>query len=512
MSVVHPACLLLPLLYACTGDKGPVVTDDTSDTADTSDTTDTSDTPADLAVGDVTDMATTADGSVSISVTEPGTYLVALVSLATDNDTKFKYASRYDGSASQEATPSAPFPATPARPVRPAMAVAPGDERTFSVYDGSSYQTITALATNVTDSVILWEDQTTPNGFGELDRETVDGVLSLFDSPVLPRERQVFGDESDVDGDGKVSVLLSYTVNEYGAVAYVQWGDIGVGSGVDSANGGEIIYLGIPDPTSHYSTDYGIEETVAHEFNHLIYAWHKLAENDQPLAQENPYITEGTSALAQDLTGYNNGNQYVWGAALDMSEMYGDDAMSIQSASINDVMRGAGGYDSNRDGVLRGTSYLFLRYLFEQAGGFTVESDGSFTDNGGIAWIHSFFDSPALGPDAVEETTGRSFDDVVMDWYTAIMVTGRVDNSNPAWNYQERVVDPITGYSFGMDPFANLYGIQLTGPFVQDWDAADGRIYAGGVEYLQVTITEATTLTMPVDPAAMARARVLRVE
>lgn len=498
---------MLLLLLACTGhSKTP------TDSADSADTADTNTGPADLAAGEVADMTTNADGSVSVDVVQPGTYLVALMSMAEDESTKFKYADRYDGSASRETEPTADFPTDPTRPVQPAMAVAEGDERTFSVYDGSSYATITAVASSVSDNVILWTDETTPNDIGTVDQETVDGVLALFDQPVLPRERQVFGDESDVDGDGKISVLLSYTVNEYGAVAYVTWCDVGAGSNCENANGGEIIYLGIPDPDSRYSTDYGIEETVAHEFNHLIYGYHKFVLNDQPDAQENPYVTEGTSAMAQDLTGYNNGNQYVWAAALDASELYGDDDYSIQSVSINDVFRGAGGYDANRDGVLRGASYLFLRYCFEQAGGLTVESDGSFTDNGGIAWLHSFFDTPSLGPAAIEETTGKSFDDLVMDWYTAIMVTGRVTNDNPAWNYQPRVVDPITGYSFGVDPWSDIYGWQMTGPLVQDWDAADGKLYAGGVEYLQVTVTEASTLSMPVDPAAMARGRVLRVE
>ncbi len=468
--------------------------------------------PVSMAVGDVADMTTNADGSVSIDVTEPGTYLVALVSLATDNDTRYAYASRFTADSAPEPTPSAPFPAKSGPPTKVSMDVAVGDERTFSVSDGSGYQTITAVASSVSDNVILWTDETTPNGFGELDQTTVYGVLALFDQPVLPRERQVFGQESDVDGDGKISILLSYTVNEYGAVAYVTWCDIGVGTNCSNANGGEIVYLGIPDPTSNYSTDYGIEETVAHEFNHLIYAWYKFGLNGQPDAQENPYVTEGTSALAQDLTGYNNGNQYVWGAALDGTAIYGDDKMSVQSVSVNDVFRGTGGYDSKRDGVLRGASYLFLRYLFEQAGGMTVNADGSFTDNGGIAWIHSFFQTPALGVDAVEGTTGKSFNDIVMDWYTCLMVTGRVDNPNPAWNYQPRVVDPITGYSFGVDPYADVYGWQMTGPLVQDWAAADGKIYAGGVEYLQTTTTGATTLSMPVDPAAMAKARVLRVE
>jgi len=46
------------------------------------------------------------------------------------------------------------------------------------------------------------------------------------------------------------------------------------------------------------------------------------------------------------------------------------------------------GYDMMRDGSLCGQSYLFLRYLYDQAGGETVQTDGSFVDDGGIAWMN----------------------------------------------------------------------------------------------------------------------------
>ena len=64
-----------------------------------------------------------------------------------------------------------------------------------------------------------------------------------------------------------------------------------------------------------------------------------------------------------------------------------------------------------------------------------------------------------------------------MDWYTALLVTGRVDNDNPAWSYQDRVEDPLTGYEFGIDPFDTIHGWwTLTGPRVQGWADDDGQI------------------------------------
>jgi hypothetical protein len=277
-------------------------------------------------------------------------------------------------------------------------------------------------------------------------------------------------------------------------------------------HGHEIVYLGYNDPDDSRASADGITETVAHELAHLIYAYHKVLLNGAAGVDENIYVTEGTSAMAQDLTGYNNGNQYVWAAALDMTETYGSDDYSVQAVSLNDLFRGSGYYDQARDGALRGGAYLFLRYLFEQAGGMTIEGDGSLTDLGGMAWIASFFAVPETGVESVEATMGADFQDLALDFWTALVVSGRDINDESAYNFHERVEDHLTGYEHGVDPFANIHGwLQLTGPLVQPLDEADGSLRAGGVEYLQATL-EAGRLSVPVSEAALARARVFRIE
>jgi hypothetical protein len=496
--------LLLPLL-ACTPP------DDTkpADTAGADDTGAPAG-PLALAPGDVADLDVADDGTVSGELANDGTYIVLLYSAAVLQGSTFGYGDNAAADAVIEPGDAAP----PPHDVGPTPSYAAvGDTRLFQVWNGSETVTIEAIATQVSDGVVVWEDQTTPNEIGAVDEETLSGVIANFQDIIVPRERQVFGEESDVDGGGSIDFLLSYTVNQSGPVAYVSWCDIGAEGGCDgSGNGSEIIYVGIPDPSSNYSSVDGISETVAHELNHLIYAWHKYVENDQPDASENVYLTEGMSALAQDLTGYNNGNQYVWGTALDGVSVYHDEDASIQGVSINDFLRGDGYYDEDRDGPLRGGAYLFLRYLFEQAGGFTVESDGTLVDAGGMDFLHSWFDSAELGPDCVTATTGRDVDDVALDWYTALVVTGRVENDNPAWSYQDQVQDPLTGYMFGIDPFTTIHGWwTLTGPRVQALDEADGSIRGGGVEYLQADLT-AGVFTLATAPEAKIRARILRVE
>ncbi len=476
------------------------------------DTAETGDLDA-LPVGSVFELDTT-DAGVSAEIAEPGAYIVILFSQAEELDTTYGYGSQAGAAAKS-------FPGDPP-PARPRGHVAePGrSTREFTVWNGSRSVTVEAELEELTDELLIWRDVTTANPLGDIEEETFEGIVEKFEDIVIPRTEQVFGPISDVDDSGRIDVLLSYTVNQYGAVAYVSQCDIGEVYGCGTwGNGGEIIYMGYPDPESSYSSANAITEIWAHELNHLVYAWNKYLQNELYNAEENIYLTEGFSELAQDLTGFNNGNQYIWAAAIDMRDFYGDEDFSTHGISINDVVRGSGYYDYDRDGPLRGAAYLFLRYLFEQQGGMIVHEDGSLEDAGGITWLHDWFTSPELGEDCVPATTGQDLLDLAMDWYTAIVVTGREDdagqplNDDPAYNYQDRVKDPLTSFEFGFDPYATVHGwLTLNGPPVQPLAEADGALRAGGVEYLEVEITEpGQLLEIAVDPAALPRARALRI-
>ncbi|MFH1807452.1 MAG: hypothetical protein ABIJ09_01810 [Pseudomonadota bacterium] len=499
----HISLLLLLALAAC-----PFEPDDPGDAGAGGDA---GPPPVELAPGETAELQTEAD-AVSIRLASAGTYLVVLMSQNERQGTTLGYST--EAQKAMRSQPSDKPPAQrPAAPPRPKTEV--GDTRTFSVYNGSSTITITAEATRVTARFVVWEDKTTANPFGSIDMAKVDSVIQKLEAVVVPREEQIFGAISDVDSDGKLALLLSYTVNQYGARAYVSPCDIGALQGCGGGgNGGEIIYFNIPDPTDMASSANGLTETVAHELSHLIYSYHKLILNGVSADGENIYLTEGLAALAQDLTGYNNGNQFVWAAAIDMADYYGgDDNYSAQALSINDMFRGSTYYNADRDGALRGGSYLFLRFVFEQMGGMQVDSSGTLTDGGGIAWIQDLYDAPEQGVEALEQTTGRALWDLALDWYTAIAATGRGVSVDPSMVYAERFVDPITTYSYGVDPFAALpHGVYtLHGPPVQAWDEPDGEIRAGGVEYLRIE-AKPGELRLPVGGEALARARILRLE
>jgi hypothetical protein len=492
-----PLLTTLGLLACTTDNDGKVDTGETTPAGH-----------ADLAVGELADMLTEG-GEVWAEVAQPGTYVVILTSADTAQGTEHGYGDAAARAQVVTAADPRPIPAGG----HPIMRTGLGDTAGFEVYNGSRYVDIEAEAIEVTDELVLWKDLTTENPYGDLDPDMLADIVASMEGIVLPRERELFGDVSDVDGDGKLWVLLTYTVNQYGAQAYVTGCDIGITDGCYGyGHGHEIVYMGYVDPADTRATANGITETIAHELAHLIYSYHKALLNDLTGVDENIYVTEGTSAMAQDLTGYNNGNQYVWATALDMSDTYGSEDYSVQALSLNDLFRGTGYYDLARDGSLRGGAYLFLRYLFEQQGGMEVQSDGAFTDLGGIAWIRGFFSVPETGVEAVEITTGADFQDLALDFWTTLVVSGRGINDDPRYNFEPRVEDPLTGYSYGVDPYANIHGwLQLTGPLVQPLDEADGALRAGGVEYLEISL-EAGRFSLPVSVDAQARARILRIE
>jgi hypothetical protein len=315
-------------------------------------------------------------------------------------------------------------------------------------------------------------------------------------------------------------VLFSPLVAELQATAYVNPYDLITDplarpQGV-AANDQELIYVSPPQLLEPYmATPNAIIETLAHEFQHAIYFYRKYLLNDLPLsAAESAYVTEGLSALAQDLTGYQAGNFFVAKAGLD----------GIAQVSANDLVLSSGSYYMDRDGELRGAAYLLLRYLYDQAGGDTVQPDGSFqaATSPGIAWLRAFMDSPLLGGENVEAATGRPLAETIADWYTAMMVDDRLDasdaplNADPRWNYLPTQVDPLTDRVRGTTMFEDFRGmVQKTGPLIVDLAAADGIIRAGGVEYLSLTATGpgSVTVTFVGDPANVALfVRVFRLQ
>lgn len=393
-----------------------------------------------------------------------------------------------------------------------------GEVRSFEIQGRVGVETVQAEAVHVDDVAVFWLDKTTTvdgDKLAEIDSATLTELAQGFSEIIIPRERIFFGEESDVNGDGLISVMLSPLTGVDGATAYVSLcdlTDVGTIPGCQFSNGQEMIYLTPPnliDPP--YNTPRALLETAAHEFQHAIFFYRKYLLNQSTELKANPYITEGLSHLAQDLSGYQAGNLYVVMATL------GD----VDTVSLPNVLDAEIDAYVPRpaDGVLRGGGYLVFRYLFDRAGGETMQPDGTPVDNGGITFLHTFIDQPEIGIEGALKASGLTYAEMVNDFWTAMAISnrkagGELVTDDPRYSFLPTTVDPLTERQRGCDLFAPFHGMSLPGPTTQELSAADGKLRPGGAELLTLRPEEGASrlsITLQTDPASKAVARLIRI-
>lgn len=478
-----------------------------------------------LSPGEVVTAA--VDGTITLP-SEIGTeeFLLIFYDLGTSRNTTHEYLVTTDSQPEEEPLPillptvppmglphkpmAIPVPGKAARPVpRPLPEV--GESATFSVPFGYIVTEVEAEVMVVTDRLVIYNDITTPNPLEDVEVGTMQEFALIFEDVVQPRERFFWGDESDVNGDGRVTMLFSHLVNQTGAYAFVTSCDLQSPDVCGFSNEQETIYVAIPDPDEKIHTPEAFAELIAHEFNHSIYFFRKFLQNEV-VEGENIYVTEGMSGLAQDLTGFNRGNQFVAMAGM----------TDISSVSLPDIHRNVpgAGYDEARDGALRGASYLFLRYLFDQAGGENMDEAGNFEASCGSQLLHNWINSPLTMPDLAEEASGLPYDELAANWFTALALSNRPAGNaplqvSPVFSYLPVTTDPVTGNQRGFNLWGNIMGFMpLHGPTVQSVAEADGILREGGVEYLLVKASGPGPIEISIDPgtAPAPHLRVVRVD
>jgi len=384
-------------------------------------------------------------------------------------------------------------------------APAVGTTKTIDFGGGSSFETITVKAIAVGKRAIVWAD-VTPSHPATLDDPFVAEFLKDFDDTILPRERTVFGMESDQDGDGRISLIFTPLTKDV-AVAFFTGCDLLDSLGCSANNKGEYLYLTPPaniDPP--YNTPAAIKEILAHELGHLMHFNRKVLRNKAASWPDSAYIIEGFGGFAQDVIGYQAGNLYVTMAGLD----------AINDFSLTDVI-GLKAYDTKRDGALRGGGYLFVRYLYDRGGGDNAKSDGTIENLGGPAFIRALIDATPSVAASVPTIGKATMPDVAMDFFTALVMSNReksggVPPVNSCFSYLPTKDDPVTAKQRGADMFASFHGITMKGPAIQTQATYDKSLRAGGVEYIKLDAPTGPELdvTVTADASALPRVRVIR--
>lgn len=215
---------------------------------------------------------------------------------------------------------------------------------------------------------------------------------ALYDDALAPRVRAAFGDGSDIDGNGRVILLLSPTVNALMPAAdcatrgYVRGFFYGhdLTSTDSTANRGEVFYAYVPDPSGRWSCAHtkadvlaNLPPTFVHELQHMISYGEHVLERGGP--SEEPWLNEGLSHVAEEIGSLYWEERFpVPTGRADPSQLFPDSASPYitpnllysyrflaASAAFSLTSCAPGSFCSQSE---RGGSWLFLRWLADQKG------------------------------------------------------------------------------------------------------------------------------------------------
>ncbi len=307
--------------------------------------------------------------------------------------------------------------------------------------DEESVEYITATLWAVGDSVAIWVDDDHPIDWdydcdGTIDQPDANGsaygfdncdlqtIADIVDANILPNLTGYFGDVSDVNNDGLVSIVVTPTLNKMSLESSdenVQSRVIGsyADPEVDlterseknpNSNEQEVIFVFAPDPYGFYNiydqttideyTDVAVAAKIARSLYQLIsYNQHVLVSEGE---LEETWVREGLSLLASDLTGFG-------------SVVYNDIWDYLDANHLSGLT------DAKDTGAITAESYaaqyLFFRWIVDVAGT-DVLSALVQTDEIGVDNIEA-----TLG-DYISTASGEmTMEEVVLMWQVALLTT-----------------------------------------------------------------------------------------
>lgn len=293
-----------------------------------------------------------------------------------------------------------------------------GDTRDFFVVNRNEgidfdnpdhFDEVTATLRFIGDHTEIWVDDRTPAENRPVD--LLQAVGERFDDEIYPIDRAAFGEESDIDGNGRVLILLTPTVNALNTQATVDEGLVVLGfffgadlftpeEGAPFSNQGEIFYAVVPDPTMQFSpADIPLEEVdddlsgiFAHEFEHMISANQHLIVRNGPF--EETWLDEGLAHHAETLNGFPLQNRL-------RSALFLDEPEATSLVAGDDTLE------------RRGAAWLLIQYL---------------VDRFGEEILGVLVQTRLIGTVNVEGATDGSMPQLFHEWTSALFLDGISDD------------------------------------------------------------------------------------
>ncbi|MDX2185101.1 MAG: IPT/TIG domain-containing protein [Gemmatimonadaceae bacterium] len=287
-------------------------------------------------------------------------------------------------------TPAAPYVELPLLVAPPAL----NSERTFQVLSSldpgsSNFRDVRARLAYAGNHVLVYVDAAPQVGVGFTAAE-ISAMGPLLDGPMHDLATQNFGGETDIDGNGRVILLLTDAVNRLTPPPCGQGYIAGFFNPLDffpgqrGSNNAEIFYAAVPDPAGSVGCALANNQLVGttpatfiHEFQHMIsYGQHVLVRRG---TTEEIWANEGLSHLAEETAGLWYETRYRGSSGRsNPTNFFPDSAGPFSAPQLQNAYRWLNGlqgatatvtaYGATGSLAERGASWLFFRYLVAQYG------------------------------------------------------------------------------------------------------------------------------------------------
>ena len=265
-----------------------------------------------------------------------------------------------------------------------------GSTRTFRVLSSipetpqqqPTFATITATLRFAGQNIYIYVDNQAPSGMNGFSDSVLTRLGTWFDQDLYPLGVNTFGGPSDIDGNGKVIVLMTPVVNGLTPTTNCNVVIAGFFFGLDltqgtNSNRAEVFYSLVPDPQGQFSCARSVAAvqasappTFIHEFQHMIsFNQHVIVRSG---SDEDAWLNEGLSHIAEEVAArfYDNkhwppptpdrlftdtANIFV---SNDLSNSY-EFLQATPTTSLT-VFESTGTLEE------RGAAWLFLRWLADQ--------------------------------------------------------------------------------------------------------------------------------------------------
>ena len=330
-----------------------------------------------------------------------------------------------------------------------------GDRRSFffAAQGDVPDQSIEARVVAVNERAVAFVQEDLREDDDNIGEEQLQEALDLFaeDYPLLV---ETFGAPSDVDGDGRVAVLVTHLIGDVDA-----GGQFRASSVLPRETGGDGNMIDLMWVNPLYPAE-SYRSLLAHEFQHLVnFNQHVLVRRG---ISEVSWLNEGLSHLAEDLVQdpHTSGNYHLVRFFLEEPG-----AVGLVSEYLV-------------DSPTRGAAYLFVR---------------SLVDLLGEGVLLRLVQTGLIDRDNVEAASGESFTDLLARWGAQLYISGTGQSGHPRFNYR---ISPLqTPQGRGFPPPASVtYRMGEEPPGL--------AIRPRGVQFLRIEGSEAAALSLLTEPQA----------